>query len=141
MVTFDAYPYSAGLDAAQEVFGQRSLPVYDLNGSELVVSFQADFLGDYNASSLESSYAAARKPGPNMLRHIQVESNMSLTGANADSRYRLKPSAVNKTLVEVYNAIVGVVLLIRLLLKLLTNLKQKGAKLLFLLTVLKEHRF
>ena len=42
-----------------------------------------------------------------MLRHIQVESNMSLTGANADSRYRLKPSAVNKTLVEVYNAIVG----------------------------------
>lgn len=107
LVTYDAFPYSAALDAAQEVFGQRALPVYDLKGSELVVSFQADFLGDYNASSLETSYAAARKPGPNMLRHIQVESNMSLTGANADSRYRLKPSAVNKTLVEVYNAIVG----------------------------------
>jgi molybdopterin-containing oxidoreductase family iron-sulfur binding subunit len=72
-----------------------------------VVSFQADFLGDYNAGSLETSYAAARKPGANMLRHIQVESNMSLTGANADERIRLKPSAVNKTLVEVYNAIVG----------------------------------
>ncbi|GEJ44849.1 MULTISPECIES: TAT-variant-translocated molybdopterin oxidoreductase [unclassified Chryseobacterium] len=107
LVTYDAFPYSAQLDAAQEVFGQRALPVYDLKGSELVVSFQADFLGDYNASSLETSYAAARKPGANMLRHIQVESNMSLTGANADSRYRLKPSAVNKTLVEVYNAIVG----------------------------------
>lgn len=107
LVTFDAFPYSAGLDAAQEVFGQRALPVYDLKGSELVVSFQADFLGDYNAGSLETSFAEARKPGANMLRHIQVESNMSLTGANADSRYRLKPSAVNKTLVEVYNAIVG----------------------------------
>lgn len=107
LVTYDAFPYAAALDAAQEVFGTRALPVYDLKGSELVVSFQADFLGDYNASSLETSYAAARKPGPNMLRHIQVESNMSLTGANADSRYRLKPSAVNKTLVEVYNAIVG----------------------------------
>ena len=107
LVTYDAFPYSAALDAAQEVFGQRALPVYDLKGSELVVSFQADFLGDYNAASLETSYAAARKPGPNMLRHIQVESNMSLTGANADSRYRLKPSAVNKTLVEVYNVIVG----------------------------------
>ncbi|WBV55375.1 TAT-variant-translocated molybdopterin oxidoreductase [Chryseobacterium daecheongense] len=107
LVTYDAFPYSAALDAAQEVFGQRALPVYDLKGSELVVSFQADFLGDYNASSLETSYAEARKPGANMLRHIQVESNMSLTGANADSRYRLKPSAVNKTLVEVYNAIVG----------------------------------
>lgn len=107
LVTYDAFPYSAALDAAQEVFGTRALPVYDLNGTELVVAFQADFLGDYNASSLETSYAAARKPGANMLRHIQVESNMSLTGANADERIRLKPSAVNKTLVEVYNAIVG----------------------------------
>ncbi|KUJ57749.1 TAT-variant-translocated molybdopterin oxidoreductase [Chryseobacterium aquaticum] len=107
LVTYDAIPYAASLDAAQEVFGQRALPVYDLKGSELVVAFQADFLGEYNAASLETSYAAARKPGANMLRHIQVESNMSLTGANADSRYRLKPSAVNKTLVEVYNAIVG----------------------------------
>jgi MoCo/4Fe-4S cofactor protein with predicted Tat translocation signal len=107
LVTYDAYPYAAALDAAQEVFGTRALPVYDLRGTELVVSFQADFLGDYNGGGLESSYAAARKPGPNMLRHIQVESNMSLTGANADERFRLKPSQVNKTLVEVYNAIVG----------------------------------
>ncbi|KQM62993.1 TAT-variant-translocated molybdopterin oxidoreductase [Chryseobacterium sp. Leaf201] len=107
LVTYDAFPYAAALDAAQEVFGTRALPVYDLRGTELVVGFHADFLGDYNAASLESSYAAARKPGANMLRHIQVESNMSLTGANADSRVRLKPSQVNKTLVEVYNAIVG----------------------------------
>ncbi|WEK68960.1 MAG: TAT-variant-translocated molybdopterin oxidoreductase [Candidatus Chryseobacterium colombiense] len=107
LVTYDAFPYAAALDAAQEVFGARALPVYDLKGTELVVAFQADFLGDYNAGSLETSYAAARKPGANMLRHVQVESNMSITGANADERVRLKPSAVNKTLVEVYNAIVG----------------------------------
>jgi MoCo/4Fe-4S cofactor protein with predicted Tat translocation signal len=107
LITYDAIPYAAALDAAQEVFGQRALPVYDLSSSQLVVSFQADFLGDFNASSLEVSYAAARKPGPEMLRHIQVESNLSLTGANADSRYRLKPSAVFKTLVEVYNGLNG----------------------------------
>ncbi|KFC24402.1 TAT-variant-translocated molybdopterin oxidoreductase [Chryseobacterium sp. FH1] len=107
LITYDAIPYAAALDAAQEVFGQRALPVYDLSTSQLVVSFQADFLGDYNASSLEVSYATARKPGPEMLRHIQVESNLSLTGANADSRYRLKPSAVFKTLVEVYNGLNG----------------------------------
>ncbi|GAE63626.1 TAT-variant-translocated molybdopterin oxidoreductase [Chryseobacterium indologenes] len=128
LVTFDAFPYAAGLDAAQEVFGQRALPVYDLKGSELVVSFQADFLGDYNASSLETSYAAARKPGPNMLRHIQVESNMSLTGANADSRYRLKPSAVNKTLVEVYNAIVGGGTSDKTATEIANELKAKGSK-------------
>lgn len=107
LITYDAIPYAAALDATQEVFGQRALPVYDLSKSQLVVSFNADFLGDYNASSLEVSYAAARKPGGNMLRHIQVESNMSLTGANADSRYRLKPSAVFKTLVEVYKGLNG----------------------------------
>ncbi|WP_297984720.1 TAT-variant-translocated molybdopterin oxidoreductase, partial [uncultured Chryseobacterium sp.] len=107
LVTYDALPYSANLDAAQEVFGQRALPVYDLSKTQLVVSFQADFLGDFNGGSLETSYAAARVPGANMMRHIQVESNMSLTGANADSRYKMKPSAVNKTLVEVYNALNG----------------------------------
>lgn len=107
LITYDAIPYAAALDAAQEVFGQRALPVYDLSSSQLVVSFNADFLGEYNAASLEVSYAAARKPGPEMLRHIQVESNLSLTGANADSRYRLKPSAVFKTLVEVYNGLNG----------------------------------
>lgn len=128
LVTYDAFPYSAGLDAAQEVFGQRALPVYDLKGSELVVSFQADFLGDYNASSLETSYAAARKPGASMLRHIQVESNMSLTGANADSRYRLKPSAVNKTLVEVYNAIVGGGTTDKTATEIANELKAKGSK-------------
>ena len=107
LVVYDAYPYAANLDAAQEVFGTRALPVYDLSNSELVVSFAADFLGDFNAQSLEVSYAAARKPGANMMRHIQVESNMSLTGANADSRFNLKPSAVLKTLVEVYKGLNG----------------------------------
>ena len=100
-------PYSAALDAAQEVFGQRALPVYDLSKTQLVVSFQADFLGEFNGGTLETSYAAARKPGPDMLRHIQIESNLSLTGANADTRIKLKPSAVNKVLVEVYNGLNG----------------------------------
>ena len=107
LVTYDAIPYAAALDAAQEVFGQRALPVYDLTNTQLVVSFQADFLGDYNGGSLETSYAAARKPGPDMMRHIQIESNMSLTGANADTRVQLKPSAVNKVLIEVYNGLNG----------------------------------
>ena len=107
LVTYDAVPYAANLDAAQEVFGQRALPVYDLSKSQLVVSFQADFLGDFNAQSLESSYATARVPGENMMEHIQVESNMSLTGANSDTRIPLKPSSVNKLLIEVYNGLTG----------------------------------
>ena len=52
LVIYDSIPYSAALDAAQEVFGQRALPVYDLSNTQLVVSFQADFLADFNGSSL-----------------------------------------------------------------------------------------
>lgn len=107
LVIYDNLPQAAALDASQEVFGQRALPVYDLSSTELVVSFQADFLEDYLASNLQTSYSRARKPGATMLRHIQVESNMSLTGANADTRIKLKPSEVNKTLVEVYNGLNG----------------------------------
>ncbi len=107
LVTYDAVPQTAALDAAQEVFGTRALPVYDLSNTKLVVSFQSDFLADNNSGSMESSYAAARKPGPNMMRHIQIESNMTMTGANADTRIKLKPSLVNKVLVEVYNGLNG----------------------------------
>ncbi|MFA7616417.1 MAG: TAT-variant-translocated molybdopterin oxidoreductase [Weeksellaceae bacterium] len=104
-IVYDALNHSAALDAAQEFYGQRALPFYDLTNSELVVSFGADFLGDYNGGGMESSYSAARKPGPNMLRHIQLESNMSMTGSNADTRFPMKTSQVLKTLGEVYKGL------------------------------------
>lgn len=104
-VVYDAVNYSPALDAAEEIYGRRVLPFYDLSTSELVVSFNANFLGDYNGGDLENGYTKARKPGKNMLRHIQVESNLSLTGANADSRYPMKQSGVLKTLAEVYKGL------------------------------------
>lgn len=101
-VVYDAVNYSPALDAAEEVYGERTLPLYDLSNSELVVSFNADFLGDYNGGGFEASYAKAKKPGKTMLRHIQLESNLSLTGSNADTRYPIKQTDVLKTLAEVY---------------------------------------
>lgn len=128
LVIYDAVPYSANLDAAQEVFGTRALPVYDLSKTKLVVSFQADFLADFNGQSLESTYAVARTPGKDMLRHIQVEANMSLTGANADTRIRLKPSDVYKTLVEVYNILNGASSADKNANKIAEELKAKGSE-------------
>ena len=106
-VVYDAVSYSNGLDAAQEFYGKRELPYYELANAELVVSFNADFLADYNGGGMEGSYAAARKPGASMLRHIQVESVLSLTGANADTRFPLKPTETEKVLAEVYNGLQG----------------------------------
>ena len=106
-VVFDAVSYSNALDAAQEVYGKREIPFYDLKNAELVVSFNADFLGDYNGGGMEGDYGVARKPGANMMRHIQVESVLSLTGANADTRYPLKPTDTEKVLAEVYQGLTG----------------------------------
>ncbi|MXV37557.1 TAT-variant-translocated molybdopterin oxidoreductase [Flavobacteriaceae bacterium Ap0902] len=106
-VVFDAVDYSPALDAAEESFGVRALPAYDISNTDLVISFNADFLNDWNGVSMEREYAAARKPGNSMLRHIQVESNLSMTGANADTRFPLKPSKVYQTLADVYSAVTG----------------------------------
>ena len=106
-VVYDALNHSNALDAAEEFYGQRVLPFYDLTQSELVVSFGADFLGDYNGGGMESAYSEVRKPGKNMMRHIQLESNLSLTGSNADTRFPMKPSQVMKTLAEVYKGLTG----------------------------------
>ncbi|HLV23381.1 MAG TPA: TAT-variant-translocated molybdopterin oxidoreductase [Moheibacter sp.] len=106
-IIYDAVNYSPALDAAEEIYGQRVLPFYNLETSELVVSFNADFLGDYNGGAAEQGYSKARRPGKNMLRHIQVESNLSMTGANADTRYPMKQTDVLKTLAEVYKGLTG----------------------------------
>ncbi len=106
-VVYDNVSYSPALDAAQEVFGKRVLPLFDLSNTELVVSFNADFLNDWLGGGLDSSYAKAKKPGKNMIQHIQVEGNMSMTGGSADTRIIKKPSDVNKLLADVYAVLNG----------------------------------
>lgn len=107
LVTYDAYSYSSALEATEDILGIRALPHYDLSKIELIVSFNADFLRDWSPENVETEYAKRRNPSPNMLRHIQIESNMSLTGANADIRIPLKYSKVKQLLVEVYEALNG----------------------------------
>ena len=106
-IIYDAISYSPALDAAEEVYGVRALPLYDLTKVELLVSFSADFLNDWNGGHFEADYAKAKIPGENMLKHIQIESNLSLSGASSDERLPLKPSEVQKLLGEVYRALEG----------------------------------
>lgn len=106
-VVYDAISYSPALDAAEEVYGVRALPLYDLTKVELLVSFGADFLNDWNGGHFEADYAKAKTPGKTMLKHIQIESNLSLSGASSDERMPLKPSEVQKLLGEVYKALDG----------------------------------
>jgi molybdopterin-containing oxidoreductase family iron-sulfur binding subunit len=107
-VQYDAISESATLDAFQEVYGTRALPNYDFSDAGVIVSVGADFLGNWQGGGFEKSYTAGRQVATGkMSRHIQVESNMSLTGSNADKRIVMKPSEQVFALINLYNAVTG----------------------------------
>ena len=106
-VQYDAMSESATLDAFEEVYGKRALPNYDFSDAKTIVSIGADFLGDWQGG-FEKSYVQGRNVSlGKMSRHIQVESNMSLTGSNADKRVVVKPSEQIYALINLYNAVTG----------------------------------
>ena len=106
-VVYDAVSESGAADAMLAMYGKRALPNYHLDKAKTIVSFGADFLGDFHGG-FEKAYIAGRKPETgNMSYHVQVESNMSLTGANSDKRVVVKPSDQVFALINLYNAITG----------------------------------
>jgi len=94
-IEYDALSVSALLDAHAETHGRRALPSYRFDRAEVIVSFDADFLGTWiSPVSYASDYARGRRPddaGQRMSRHIQLEARLSLTGSAADRRVRLAP--------------------------------------------------
>ncbi|MCU4155251.1 Fe-S-cluster-containing hydrogenase [Carboxylicivirga sp. A043] len=88
--TFDAYSYSALREAYKQGFGEAILPSFRFDKAKLVVGFNADFLGTWlQPTVFGRQYAAARKltgGQREMMRHIQFEPIMTLTGSNADER-------------------------------------------------------
>jgi len=112
VTTYDPVSSAALLAANEMSFGVRAFPTYQFDQAEVIVSFGADFLGTWG-SPLEQarSYVKGRKvvgaKGAKMSRHYQVESNMSLTGSNADNRILIKPSEQGAAIVALYNALTG----------------------------------
>jgi len=106
-IVYDAISESGAADAFEAIYGERALPNYHLDQAEVIVSFGADFLGDFHGG-FEKKYTQGRKPeNGKMSYHVQLESNMTLTGANADKRLVVKPSDQVFALLNLYNAITG----------------------------------
>jgi len=97
-VRYDASGQWDALAKATEVlYHSRQIPEFRIDKAKCVVSFGADFLGSWlSPVGFSRQYAAAREieAKTDILRHIQVESTLSLTGACADIRYAIKPSAM-----------------------------------------------
>ena len=107
-VTYDAISEDAALTAFEAKYGERALADYDFEKAGLIVSFGADFLGDWQGGGYDSGYAKGRIPkNGKMSRHVQFEANMSLTGANADKRIPLTPMQQKIALAQLYAKLNG----------------------------------
>jgi anaerobic selenocysteine-containing dehydrogenase len=107
VITWDPVSYSAIRKAHLQCFGHAIIPTYRFDQAELIVSFSADFLGTWlSPVEFARGYASNRKlkqDNPSMSRHIQFETNLSVTGANADERIPIKPSEEKKILMALYH--------------------------------------
>lgn len=107
-VVYDTVSEDAALDAFQARYGIRALPSYDFSKAEVIVSIGADFLGDWAGGGHDAGYAKSRIPvDGKMSRHVQFESNFSISGANADKRVPITVSQQKMALAALYGYVIG----------------------------------
>ncbi|MES2544993.1 MAG: TAT-variant-translocated molybdopterin oxidoreductase [Bacteroidota bacterium] len=105
-VVYDAVSSSEALDAFEMIYGERALVDYDFSKANLIVSVDADFLGDWQGGNYDTGYAKGRIPNQGkMSRHYQMEANMTLSGASADKRIAMSVATQKQALVRIYNVV------------------------------------
>jgi molybdopterin-containing oxidoreductase family iron-sulfur binding subunit len=112
-VVYDANTAHGILKANAATFGVRALPTLHFDKAKVVVTFGADFLGTWvNPIGYAKAWSKTRKLGKNnkeMSRLYAVESNMSLTGSNADYRTPMRASEEGLYVVALYNEVAKLV--------------------------------
>ncbi len=110
-VVYDAVSYSGMLQANEACYGKRTLPSYNFEKAQTIVSLGADFLGTWlSPIEFSKSYSRGRKVSAKNLKlskHYQFESNHTTTGACADHRATCKPSEMGAIASALYNAVVN----------------------------------
>jgi len=108
-ISYDAVSMNAMRKANELNFGNEFIPFYNFEKAKVIAGFNADYLGNWLLPvSFSKQYSVNRKvtqDNPTMSRTYQFESNLSLTGANADYRQGIRPSDEAAVLLNLYNAI------------------------------------
>jgi len=101
-IMYDALSSSAILDAHEKTHGLRVLPRFNFSKAQMIVGIDADFLGTWiDPVAYTADYRAGRVldgDSIHLSRHVQFESRMTLTGSNADDRYRIAPEELGLVL-------------------------------------------
>ena len=111
-ITLDTVPSSYAVASFKDAYGFEGLVDYDFSKSDFIVSIDADFLGDWQGGGYDTKYVNNRVPDRKtgkgrMSKHIQFESNMTLTGANADIRVPSTPTEQKKILSYIHSEVKG----------------------------------
>jgi len=96
-VVYEPFAFDALRAATEKVFGVSTLPIFDLDGADLVVDFGFDVI-DAGSSPVENSRQLAdardvEKHGANGARLVSVSPRMNLTTASADQWIPAKPGS------------------------------------------------
>lgn len=109
VVAYDPVSLYAMRKANKETLGSAIIPTYLFDEAQIIAGFNCDFLGGWvNASENTKRYSTNRVPtkeNPNMSRHYQFQSHVTITGASADYKFAIKPSEEKAALIALYNKI------------------------------------
>jgi molybdopterin-containing oxidoreductase family iron-sulfur binding subunit len=110
-VQYDAVSCSGMIEANLASYGKKAIPAYRFDNAKVIVSLDADFLGNWLSPVVfAKQYAVGRRineKNPSMSRHIQFEGYYSMTGAKADERYLHKPSETGAIALALLGALGG----------------------------------
>jgi len=108
-VQYDGVSYSGMLESYGT--GNRSLPSYRFENAKVIVGLGADFLGTWlSPVEFARGYSVGRKineKNPQMSKHYQFESFLTMTGACADERFTHRPSEAGAVALAIYAAVGG----------------------------------
>ncbi|MCO5232609.1 MAG: TAT-variant-translocated molybdopterin oxidoreductase [Chitinophagales bacterium] len=114
VVTYDPISLYAIRKANQTTLGSAIIPTYLFDKAQVIAGFNCDFLGAWvNTTENARRYITNRVPSkenPNMSRHYQFQSNVTITGSKADYKYAIKPSQEKAVLIALYNKLAGTTL-------------------------------
>jgi len=112
-VAYDPQSAYGILEGNRLSFGKAVVPAYHFDKAKVILSLGADFLGTWIApTDFTKQYSKTRNlrnGKAEMSRHYQFEANLSLTGANADYRTPVKPSAEAGLAAVLFNEIARII--------------------------------
>ena len=106
---WDALNDEALIEGQKRSYGDSVRPRNRFDKAKYIVALDSDFLGaEGNATEATIQFASLRNPEKEMTRLVSFESLFSLTGMNADTRYRVRASEQLDVVMGLLNEIIVV---------------------------------